>query len=110
MAKRTMRSARHKKKSTGGKARTRMVRKPKRASSSKTKKTAKRTTRRAVTKARRSKRVPTRQRKQDPELVAAAVETTIVDLIEEPLPGVVAVTEIEAQRAALADSDEDDED
>jgi hypothetical protein len=110
MAKRTKRPSRPKQKSTVGKARTRVLRKPKRASSGKAKKPAKRTTRRVITKARRSKRTPTRQRKQAPELVAAAVETTIVDVIEEPLPGVVAVTEVEAQRVALADSDEEDED
>jgi len=42
--------------------------------------------------------------------VAAAVETTTIDVIEEPLPGVLTVTEVEAQTVALRDSDEENED
>jgi len=110
VAKRTKRSTKHKKKSRSTKAGTKILRKPKRAPSGKAKKTAKRTARRVVTKARRSKRTPRHQRTQGPELVAAAVETTTIDVIEEPLPGVLTVTEVEAQTVALRDSDEENED
>lgn len=103
MAKRTKRPARHKRKSTAGKARARKT-PPKKA-----RKSAKRTARRLVTKAPR-RRTPPRQPRRTPELVAAAVETTIVDVIENPLPGVVTVTEVEAQRVLPPVSDEENED
>jgi hypothetical protein len=103
MANRTKRPTGRKMKSKGGKARTRMLRKPKRAAPMKARKTAKKTAGRVVTKARRSKRTPARQRIQVPELTAA-VETTIVDVIEEPLPGVVTVTEFGAESVVLPDS------
>jgi hypothetical protein len=110
MAKRTKRPAGRKMKPKGGKARTRILRKPKRAVPRKARKTAKKTGKRVVTKARGSKRTTARQRKQAPKLTAGAVETTIVDMIEEPLPGIVTVTEFEAERVALPDADEANED
>jgi hypothetical protein len=103
MANRTKRLMGRKMKSNGGKARTKVLRKPKRAAPMKAGKTAKKTAKRAITKARRSKRTPAPQQKQAPEL-AAAVQTTIVDVIEEPLPGVVTVTEVAAESVALPDS------
>jgi hypothetical protein len=38
------------------------------------------------------------------------VEATIVDVVEETVPGVVVVTEFEAVRVAVPDSDEEDKD
>jgi hypothetical protein len=103
MANRTKRPKGRKMKSNGGKARTKVLRKPKRAAPMKARKTAKKTAKKAVTKARRSKRTPAPQRKQAPELTAA-VETTLVDVIEKPVPGVVTVTEFGAESVALPDS------
>ena len=36
------------------------------------------------------------------------IETTVIDVIEEPAPGVLVVTEFEAVRVNLPDSDEED--
>jgi len=38
------------------------------------------------------------------------VEATIVDVVEEPVPGVVVVSEFEAVRVAVPDSGEEDKD
>lgn len=74
-----------------------MLRKPKRAALKKAGKTTKKV-------ARIGKRTPARQPKQAPELTAAVVETTIVHVIEEPLPGVVTVTELAAESVAVPNS------
>ena len=41
---------------------------------------------------------------------AMPVEATIVDVVEEPVPGVVVVSEFEAVRVTVPDSDEEDKD
>jgi hypothetical protein len=46
--------------------------------------------------ARKKAAVPTMEARQQPaEAVAEIIETTVVDIVEEPAPGVVVVTEIE---------------
>ena len=50
----------------------------------------------------------TRARKQRP--AASTVETTVVDVIEEPVPGVVTITEFEEVRIPMPDSDEETKD
>jgi hypothetical protein len=47
-----------------------------------------------------------RKRPSAPEMPVEA----IVDVIEEPAPGVVVISEFEAVRIAVPDSDEDDKD
>ena len=78
----------------------------KRAAAKKTNKLAKKTgkklstkARPIVTKARKKRRSPT------PTLVTP-VETTIIDVAQEPTPGVLVVSEIEASRIPLPDSNE----
>jgi type IV secretory pathway VirB10-like protein len=57
------------------------------------------------------KRVPQRpQARQPSRRPAPVVEDTIVDIVDEPLPGVVRVTEIEEVRMPGEGSDEQDED
>jgi hypothetical protein len=76
----------------GGKARAKLRKKTlKRAAAKRTKKIAKKRT----TKTRRSapaKRIQSRQQKRG---ATPVVEETVVEIIDEPLPGVVRVTEIE---------------
>ena len=105
MAKRT-----RKIKSKGGKARKKSLRKnaPKHAAPKKAKKVA---TKRLTTKAHRggvSKRTRARKQKQRPAV--GTVETAVIDVIEEPVPGVVTVTEFEDVRIPVPDSDEETED
>ena len=50
----------------------------------------------------------TRARKQRP--AAGTVETMVVDVIEEPVPGVVTITEFEEVRIPMLDSDEETKD
>ena len=110
MANRTKRMATRKIKSKGGKARNKSLRKnaPKRAAPKKAKKVA---TKRLATKARRGGvTTRTRARKQKQNLKPAAVETTVIDVIEEPVPGVVTITEFEDVRIRVPDSDEETED
>ncbi len=114
MANRTKRVATRKMKSRGSKARTKVLRKKaaKRAAPKKAKKAAKKTAERPATKARRGGVTRTRARKQKQSLRPAAgtVETAIIDVIEEPVPGVVTVTEFEATSLAVPNSDDEDED
>ena len=107
MAKRT-----RKIKSKGGKARKKSLRKnaPKHAAPKKAKKVA---TKRLTTKARRggvSKRTRARKQKQNLRPAVGTVETAIIDVIEEPVPGVVTITEFEDVRIPVPDSDEETED
>ncbi len=62
------------------------------------KKTNRRTTRKATTK-KVAKRVSRKKPATTPKIPAAAItEDTIVDIIEQPAPGVTVVTELEAVR------------
>ncbi len=114
MANRTKRVATRKVKSRGGKARTKVLRKKavNRAAPKKAKKAAGKTTKRPATKARRGGVTQTRARKRKQSLRPAAgvVETAIIDVIEEPVPGVVTVTEFEATSVAVPDSDDENGD
>jgi len=79
----------------------------KRPVSKKAKRSAKKAGTRLVRKARpATAKARPRKRKRVPA-PAPQVETEIVDLIEEPLPGVVTVTEIQSTRVILPDSDEE---
>ena len=91
-----------------GKARKTPIKRPaKRPVSKKAKRSAKKTGTRLVRKARpATAKARPRKRKRVPA-PAPQVETEIVDLIEEPLPGVVTVTEIQSTRVILPDSDEE---
>ena len=93
-----------------GKARKTSSKRPaKRPVSKKAKRSAKKAGTRLVRKARTaSAKARPRKRKRVPSPAPAPqVETEIVDLIEEPLPGVVTVTEIQSTRVILPDSDEE---
>jgi hypothetical protein len=50
-----------------------------------------------------------RKRKRGPAL-AMPVEAATIDVVEEPLPGVVVISEFEAVRVTGPDSDEQDKD
>jgi len=56
--------------------------------------------------ARTVERAQVRQPKQPP---TPAIEDTIIDVIDEPVPGVLRVTEIEEIRVATTDSEQGDE-
>jgi hypothetical protein len=102
-----------------------MAKRKKRAAARKTKskraKTARKSVKRAVgRKSRRTakkvagktsrKRVSARKRATPPRRQAVpVVEGEIIDVVDEPLPGVVRVTEIEATRVTLPDSKDDAE-
>ncbi len=76
----------------------------KRAVAKPTKKSAKKSTRRA----RRtgvSKRIQARRQRRG---ATPVVETTIIDVVDEPLPGVVRVTEIEETEVVVPDSEEEE--
>ena len=76
----------------------------KRAVAKRTKKSAKKPTRRA----RRtgvSKRIQTRQPKRG---ATPVVEETVIDIVDEPLPGVVRLTEIEEMEVSVPDSEEEE--
>jgi hypothetical protein len=54
---------------------------------------------------------PARKKKRSPApSLQIPIETTIVDVIEEPAPGVMVITEFEATRVAIPDSEAEDED
>ena len=106
MAKRSKRVAVRKSTAKRGKA----VRKKaaKRAAAKKTNKLAKKTGKKLSTKARHSPIVTkARKKKRNPTpTLVTPVETTIIDSIPEPTPGVLVVSEIEATHITLPDSDE----
>lgn len=100
----TARKAKSKAAKGRGKTRKKLV---KRALAKKSKKAAKR----VATKARRSRRVSERTavgRQKQPR--SPTVEDTVIDVIDEPAPGVVRVTEIEELRVGAPDADEDNDD
>jgi len=76
----------------------------KRAVAKRTKKSAKKPTRRARRSA-VSKRIQARRQKRG---ATPVVETTIIDVVDQPLPGVVRVTEIEEMEVAMRDNDEEE--
>jgi len=88
-----------------GKTRTTMRKKPvKRGAAKRTKKSAKKRT----VKTRRapiSKRIQARQQKRG---ATPVVEQTVIDVIDELLPGVVRVTEIEETKVTLPDSEDEE--
>ena len=75
-----------------------------RAVAKRTKKSAKKPTRRPRRSA-VSKRIQVRQQKRG---ATPVVEETIIDVIDEPLPGVVRLTEIEEMEVAAPDSEEEE--
>jgi hypothetical protein len=88
-----------KRKETPSKQRKKVMASRKKKATSK-KRTIKRTARKRV-----SQRRPTRLRRP-----ARVVEDTIVDIIDEPLPGVMRVTEIEEVRVAVPDEGAEEDD
>ena len=93
-------------KSKGGRTRATMRKKTlKRAAAKRTKKSAEGRT----TKTHRSglsKRIQSRQQKRG---ATPVVEETVLDIVDEPLPGVVRITEIEEMEVAVPDTEEDEE-
>ncbi len=101
-----------------------MAKQKKRAASRKTKskkkKVAKKSAKRAIgrksrrpakkmsPKASQKKKAPSRGRPKTTEMVPV-VEGEIIDIVDEPLPGVVRVTEIEATRVTIPDANDDGE-
>jgi hypothetical protein len=109
MAKRTKRKATVKAKSKSGKTRKKVGRKNvarRRAAPKKTRKTLKKTLPRA--KKKRGGVARGRMRKQKPGRTVGTVDTAIIDVIAEPVPGVVTITEYEASSIAVPDSDEEE--
>lgn len=102
MAKRKKRASVRKMKSKKVKAAKKSV---KRVTSRKSRRTAKKVA--AKTSPRRTSR-PRRASPQKRPMVPV-VEGEIVDVVDEPVPGVVRMTEIETTRLTLPDSDDDDE-
>ncbi len=106
MAKRKKRVTSHKTKSKKKKKKTKAAKKSvKRAVSKKSRRTAKKVVAKKSRKpVSRRKRVVSRK----PELVPV-VEGEIIDVVDEPVPGVVRVTEIETTRVTVPDTDDDEE-
>ena len=103
MAKREKRVAARKAKLKRGSARTKMRKKVvKRAAPKK----AKKASRPSKPSAGVAKRVRAGQRERP---LKPAVEDTVIDLIDEPVPGVLRVTEIEEVSVAVPNAQEDDE-
>ena len=103
MAKRKKRVAARKAKLKRGSARTKMRKKvTKRAAP----KRAKRASKPSKPSARVAKRVKARQQQRPPKPM---VEDTIIDVIDEPVPGVLRITEIEEVSVTVPDAEEDDE-
>jgi hypothetical protein len=99
-----------------GNARRKNLRNAKRPAPKKAKKSAKKTARQVATKVRRggiTAKAPARKKKQSlapaPEM-EMPIETTIIDVIEEPAPGVMVITEFESIRVGLPDSNEKNKD
>jgi hypothetical protein len=103
MAKAKKRIAARKKSSKRGKASAKLARKKatKRATSKKATSKVRRAGMSATKPAAKKKRPPKTAAREAPRQVAEVpVETTIIDVIEEPVPGVVVVTEYESVRTA----------
>jgi hypothetical protein len=91
-----------------------------RKTKSKKKKLAKKSAKRAIgrksrrlpnkmsPKASQKKKAPSRGRSKTTKMVPVA-EGEIIDVVDEPLPGVVRVTEIEATRVTIPDANDDGE-
>ena len=110
MAKRKKRVAARKATSKRGK--TPRKREARRAAPKKAKRSVKTTSKKLTTKGRRGRvnaKMASRKGKRRPA-PAMPVEATIVGVVEEPLSGVVVVSEFEAVRVAVPDSDEEDKD
>jgi hypothetical protein len=111
MAKAKKRVAAHKKSSKRGKASAKPARKKpaKRAAPKKAKSKVRRAGMSATKPAAKKKRPPrTAARKAPTQVSEVPVETTIIDVIEEPVPGVVVVTEYESVRTATPISPDDE--
>ena len=103
MTKARKRVATRKKSSKRGKASAKPARKKaaKRATPKRAKSKVRRAGMGATKPAAKKKRPPkTAARKEPRQVVEVPVETTIIDVIEEPIPGVVVVTEYESSRTA----------
>ena len=110
MAKRKKRAAARKTASKRGKALHNSA--PKRVAPKKAKKSVKKAAKKRKSEARGGVTVkaPARKRKQRPApALEMPIETAIIDVIEEPAPGVMVISEFEAVRVALPDSDEANE-
>ena len=109
--------AKRKKRVTARKATTKRGKTPRKrvarlAAPKKAKRSVKKRSKKLTTKARRGRvnaKMASRKRKRRPA-PAMPVEAAIVDVVEEPVPGVVVVSEFEAVRVAVPDSDEEDKD
>jgi hypothetical protein len=102
MAKAKKRVPTRKKSSKHGKASSKLARKKaaKRTAPKKAKSKVQRAGKSATKHMAKKKKLPkTAARKNPRQVVEAPVETTIIDVIEEPVPGVVVVTEYESVRA-----------
>lgn len=102
MAKRKRRAAARRTKAKLAKGRTRASKRPvKRAIGKKSSKSAKKVaTKTSRKRASRTRRVTPSRQEPTP-----AVETAVIDVVDEPIPGVVRVTEIEETRVTLPDPD-----
>ena len=96
-----------KRKKTLSKQRKKVVASPKKKATSKKRTIKKRTIKKRTIKKTTRKRVTQRKPTRRP---APIVEDTIVDVIDEPLPGVMRVTEIEEVSVALPDEGVEEED
>jgi hypothetical protein len=102
MAKRRKRATARKTKSRIAKKRAKPVKKPVR-------RTAAKKAKKAAAKTRRKRTTPRAQIKQRKRTPTPVVEDTVVDIIDEPIPGVVRVTEVEEVSVAVPDSEQDEE-
>ena len=81
----------------------------KRPVSKKAKKSSKAAGKKPVSRARPNTAKTRARKKKRASAPAPQVETEIVDVVEEPVPGLVTITELETTRVIIPDSDEEDE-
>jgi hypothetical protein len=103
---------RKKRRSTGRKTKLKTSTRKTRTTKKSVKRTVGRKSRRTAKTTRRTSRKQVTRRKgvapAKPEMVPV-VEGEIIDVVDEPMPGVIRVTEIETTRVAVPDSEDNDD-
>ena len=106
MAKRNKRAASRKTKSKAFKRKTTATKKSvKRATGGKSRRTSKKVAPKKLRKQPSARKRPSPPRKQ----VVPVVEGEIIDVVDEPVPGIIRVTEVEATRVTVPDSDDEED-
>jgi len=102
--------AKRKKRRTGRKTKSKaFIRKTRTAKKSVKRMGDRKSRRTAKTTRRTSRKQISRRKPTQTEQIVPVVEGEIIDVVDEPMPGVIRVTEIETTRVAVPDSESDDD-